>query len=184
MFGAPDPDPNRPDAPNDPADVNYPNYAVAVVHRTLANQAGLLALISSWLRVSLSNTAVVSTVAGTLGLADAMTNRLLVDWIQDGTVSALTTLLELAGGGLTGHYFSGVGFTGTETVVPSEAVAAQVTGDSAYRSARWIGHVLPLGDGDHRFVVRSNGAVTITIAGVSRTIAPASSVVDTELRYP
>ena len=138
-------------------------------------------LISAWLRDSLSRAAVVSTVAGALGLTDAMTGRLLVDWIPGDSGSALDTMLELAGGGLTAHQFANPGFTGAETVADPDAVSAQVTGDSAFHSAKWFGHLLPPADGTLRLIVRTQGAITITVGGKPQSFPATAAVTDREL---
>jgi len=169
VLAAPDPDPTDADT-----------YAARAEQRKRDNQAAMLALVSTWLRTSLSRSSVISVVASTLGLTDAMTNPLLSAWIPGDTGSALDTLLLLAGGGLTAHTFAAPAFGGAETVTTG-AIDLQTTGGGDVHSARWVGHLLPQGDGDHVFVVRTNGAVTIAIGAAAHTIAATAAVADTEI---
>jgi hypothetical protein len=167
-----DPDPGLPPA----------EYEVAVAARRAQNRVTILVLVSAWLRGSLSESAVISAVGASLALSDSTTRRLLVDWIPgDGSASALATLLQLAGGGLTAHFFAEPAFNGIETIRDDELVAAQLTSASATRSARWVGRVLSLGAGEHVFVLRTNGAVEITIGTTTATFAAGGSVVDHEV---
>ena len=185
IFGTPDP--VAPTPPSDPSqqaayEQALATYQAAVAARKLANQAALLGLISAWLRDSLSRAAVISTVAASLGLSDAMTKRLLVDWIPGDSGSALDTLLGFAAGGLTGHFFAGAAFTGAETVGPPDVVSAQVSGDSAFHSVRWIGRVMPAADGPQRLIVRTQGIVAVTIGTAQPQAFPATaSVTDREV---
>lgn len=142
--------------------------------RKLDNQAFVLAGLSDWLRTSLSQSAVISAAAASLGLSDAVTRRLLVDWIPgdpDGpgnTRPALTTLLGLAGGGLRAEAFDGPGLTGSSTTLAGTPnIDVRVNSAGGPRSLRWTGQLLPIGDGEHIFVARTDGTVRLTVAGHS-----------------
>jgi hypothetical protein len=139
--------------------------------RRLSNQRFVLVELSEWVRRSLSESAVVSTLAGTLGLADSLTRRLLVDWIPANAVAdnekpALVTFLALAGGDVDVEYFADPGMTGASRTAKSSAIDHRVTAKGP-RSARWKGNLLPLGEGEHEFVLRTDGVSRLRLDGQS-----------------
>jgi len=138
--------------------------------RRLANQAVVLERLSRWLRASLSRSAVTSVVAETLGLPEALTRRLLCDWIPgDGGWSlgnphpALDAFLDLAGGRLGVQYFAGAGLAGAPTAATSSAIELRATKSGPFTSARWSGRLLPLGNGEHEFVLRTDGVARLRV---------------------
>ncbi len=140
--------------------------------RRLANQSLVLARLSQWLRRSLSRSAVIAVVAETLDLPEALTRRLLIDWIPgDGGWSpgnshpALDSFLDLAGGRLGVQYFARPDFTGPVTDEWSSAIVLRTTASGPVSSARWSGRLLPLGDGEHQFVIRTDGVARLKIGG-------------------
>ncbi len=159
VLGTPDPDPND---------------AIALAARKLANQTAVLVSVSAALRISFSQSAAVSVVAGTLGLTDSMARALLTDWIPGDGGTALDTLLDLAGGGLNRQLFDGAGYTNPEQGTEiADSVALQTTMGTAPRGAVWTGYLLPLGDGDHSFVLRTDGACSIAIGDAPEISFPA-----------
>ncbi|MGH7555149.1 MAG: neuraminidase-like domain-containing protein, partial [Longimicrobiales bacterium] len=148
--------------PDDDADVLF-------AQRRLDNQKLVLDDLSAWLRDSLSRSAVVSAVSSTIGQSDAMTRRLLVDWISGAGHSALDIFLGLAGGGLTTTYFDA---TGNPTAAGPTMPKLTITRRTKRRGARWQGRLLPLGDGPHLLVLRTDGAVEIQVDGQPIPLGP------------
>jgi hypothetical protein len=127
--------------------------------RRLANQALVLERLSGWLRDSLSRSAVTAVVAETLGLPEALTRRLLHDWLP----GALDVFLALAGGRLSVEYFAATGLAGGSTPAVSSAIDLRVTKSGPIGSARWSGRLLPLGDGEHEIVLRTDGVARLRV---------------------
>lgn len=150
--------------------------------RRLVNQQIVLEGLSAWLRDSLGRSAVVSVVAATLGLPDAVARRLLVDWIPSdrgwepgNPHPAIDEMLRLSGGGLTARYFRSGGFAQPEAPTISTPNLT-ITAVDPRRGARWRGRLLPLGEGSHIFVMRTDGAAQLRIEG--QTVAEATAVDD------
>ncbi len=141
----------------------------------------VLAGLSAWMRDEGSRSAVVSVVAESLGLDDALALRLLDDWIPGDAPdeTALDTFLDLAAGGLRAERFDAAG---SSTLEDGAVVDLSVTSTSTPRRVHWTGQLLPLGDGDHVFILRTNGAVTLQVGDSPTTTWPAEAfVVDHEL---
>jgi hypothetical protein len=191
IFATPDPTPPAALPPSPPPtsaqiqqyQADLAAYQLAAAARKAANQTALLQVVSAWLCQSLSQSAVVSAVAGQLGLPDAMTLPLLAQWIPgDGANTALQTMLGLAAGGLTLHTFAQAAFGGAETVAATPTtVALTVTQGSPTPSARWIGFLMPAADGAQRLIVRTDGAGSITVGTTKITFAAGTAITDHEL---
>ncbi|MEK6283554.1 MAG: neuraminidase-like domain-containing protein [Acidobacteriota bacterium] len=133
--------------------------------RRIENQMFVLNRLSHWLRDSLSHSAVTSVVAGALGLSDSLTRRLLVDWIPNSGKPAIATFLDLSGGRLDATYFDQPGLAGTSFTGAAQAIELHITTTSRRRGARWTGRLMPLGDGEHTFVLRTDGVSRLRING-------------------
>ena len=108
-----------------------------------------------------------------LELADSMTRRLLTDWIPGDNGTALDTLLQLGGGGLNAELFDGPGFTNPEPDGRvASAISMQAPAGGAPCGARWSGYLLPLGDGPHTFVLRTDGSCSIKVGDSDVTTFP------------
>jgi hypothetical protein len=134
-----------------------PDDQTGLVARKVANQAVVLAAVSLALRASLSRAAVISTVATTLGLSDALARSLLTDYLPAASGTSLDTLLALTGGGLV--------VQSSDATATGDTIALKTAG----ATATWRGYLLPLGDGAHQLVLRSDGACSIAIGTASAT---------------